>query len=137
MMVMQQLKNLSLTRKAFVTWILVLMGIEALLRLFLLDVASFLEENLENELAWAVMVWYLKSLAVIYKGAFILSFILRCRNVGMPLFYGFFIPIFAFYLSIYFRDVTPLYMIVLLMTYLTFKSGPSDMNIWDYISEDK
>jgi hypothetical protein len=131
------LRNLSLTRKAFVIWIVVLREIGMLWRLSLLDVARFLEENLENEMAWTVMIWYLKSLAVIYNGAFVLAFILRCRNVGMPVFYGFFIPCFAFYLSIHFRDMTPLFVIMFMMTYLTFKSGPSDINLWDYIFEDK
>lgn len=136
MKVVKRLRNLSLSRKAFVISIVVLMEMGILWRLSLLDVAEFLEENLDNEMAWTVMIWYLKSFAVIYNAAFVLALVLRCRDVGVSIFYGIAIPAFALYLFVHFHDITPHFVVMFLIMYLIIKSGPSDVNLLDYIFED-
>ena len=137
MTIVNKLRNISLSRKSFLICFLVLAGVGSLWRLSLLDMALFLENNLEKELAWTIMILYLKGLAIVFNSALVLAFALRCRNIGVNMLYGFVIPCFAMYITIHFKDITPLYVLVLFTVYLTFRSGPSDVKLSEYIFEDK
>lgn len=129
MAVSRILDRCSLSRMGFAAGIVGGTFLEMLWQMFVLDVARLLEENLSNEMAWQAMGWYLIGSNLVCGAVFVLSFALRCRNVGMPMVYGALIPCLAAYSSVHFRDMLPLYVPMLLAMYLLIKDGVSDTDM--------
>ena len=129
MAVSRILDRCSLSRTGFAVGIMGGTFLEMLWQMFVLDVARLLENNLSNEMAWQAMGWYLIGSNLVCGAVFVLSFALRCRNVGMPMIYGALIPCLAAYSSVHFRDMLPLYVPMLLAMYLLIKKGVSDTDM--------